>query len=64
LRAAHPLNPAPAHCVQQLPQAPSGKQYEVPMDNLDETAAVIAASKVTGTNVYNTDETISACLSL
>ena len=25
------------------------------MDNLDETASVIAASKVTGTNVYNTD---------
>src|SRR6476660_4843630 len=26
-----------------------------PMDNLDETASVISASKVTGTNVYNTD---------
>ena len=25
------------------------------MDNLDETASVISASKVTGTNVYNTD---------
>ena len=25
------------------------------MENLDETAAVISASKVTGTNVYNTD---------
>ena len=31
------------------------QQYEDPMDNLDETASVIPASKVTGTNVYNTD---------
>ena len=34
---------------------PGGEQYEDPMDNLDETASVISASKVTGTNVYNTD---------
>ena len=30
------------------------------METLDENAAVISASKVTGTNVYNTMATISA----